>query len=65
MLMEKKKRGLLVVDDLNNGHPFWCASLMIHVNLEGIVACLVTLKWSVQAKLIFELAYKQAILQCA
>lgn len=31
---------MLVVDDLINGHPSWSASPMMHVNLEGIGACL-------------------------
>lgn len=38
----ERKISPLVVDDLINGQPSRCARLMMHVNLEGILACLIT-----------------------
>lgn len=38
----ERKISPLVVDDLINGQPSCCARLMMHVNLEGILACLIT-----------------------
>lgn len=46
MLIKKEKKFvLLVVDDLIYGHPSQCASPMMHVNLEGILACLKCVSW--------------------